>query len=92
MTASPHISVEGVPIGLTELSSAARARVVSLRPAVNTTDQWVVTKAGERGNTSPGPVVAGVALGSDVLTTPEPNPTTPHRKRSRLLRRRNHSV
>jgi hypothetical protein len=46
-------------------------RVVSLRPAVSTTDQCVVTNAGERGTGSPPGVGVEDAAGPEVLTFSE---------------------
>jgi hypothetical protein len=48
-----------------------RARGVSLRPAVSTTDQWVVTNAGRCGASLPLEVVPGFAAGEGVLTPPD---------------------
>jgi hypothetical protein len=55
---------------------------VSLPPAITTTDQCVVTKTGERITPSPCPVVPVAAVGSEVLTEPEPSRTSSDRKRS----------
>ena len=52
------------------LASASQARVVSLRPAVSTTDQCVVTKAGRGGALIPAEVVPGEATWKEVLTWP----------------------
>jgi len=58
---------------LHKVASASRARVVSLRPAVSTTDQCVVANTGERSGSSFGFVVSDAGL--EVLNKPEPSGT-----------------
>ena len=64
MTAPPHVGVKGIPVGLAELLDCAWAPV-SCRccPAVNTTDQCVVTKAGLCGEALPPEAVPAVSDG-----------------------------
>ena len=71
MSAPPNVGIKRIPVGLAEFLERAPARVVSLRPAVSTTDQWVVTNAGCRDASFSGGAVSNGVAGVEVLTDGE---------------------